>query len=138
MRAACIIMLVLCGSTAHAGVALLETPNKSSQWVVAASPARLQALINEWTASVSYLGPVRVRIRCEDTGWVASYYDRDTKHYGVACGFASRSEAEQSALEECQKSGGISCHRVGIGFDDGSWTDSKPGGGIYHLKGWSD
>jgi hypothetical protein len=124
----------LSSNIAHAGVAFLETSSGDAQWIVAASPSQLSLLSDQWSSSVSHAGGASARIRCENSGWVASFYDGQARSFGVACGYGVREEAEQAALRECSTRGGRSCLRVFSGYDDGSWTDARPGGGQNHLK----
>jgi hypothetical protein len=129
-----VAVMLASATVAHAGVAFLETSRGDGQWIVAASPNDLDALSDEWNASVSYMGGASPRIRCEGVGWVASFYDNQTQSAGVACGFGSRAEAGQASSRECTKRGGGTCRRVFSGCEDGTWTDARPGGGKNHLK----
>lgn len=130
-------MAIYCQAS-YAGVAFLETARGDGQWMVAASADRLNQLIEQWSSTVSYRGSVQARIRCESKGWVASFYDNQAQSTGVACGSASREEAERAALRECRGRGGTTCRRVFSGYDDASWTDPKPGNGQYRLKDIQD
>jgi Domain of unknown function (DUF4189) len=128
------IAFALCSNAVHAGVAFLETSRGDGQWIVASSPDQLTALSDQWSSSVSYMGGAQQRLRCDNLGWAASFYDGQNRSFGASCGYSSREEAEQAAMHQCRDRGGRSCDRVFSGYDDGSWTDKRPGGGQNHLK----
>lgn len=140
MRSAfCYLLLALIiPSGTNAGVAYLETSRGDGQWIVAASPNDLTRLTQAWSASVSALGGTRTIARCDDKGWVAAFYDNQTRSFGGACGYTTREQAENAAFKNCQSRGGSSCRRVFSGFDDQTWTDRQPADGQYHLRDIKD
>jgi hypothetical protein len=132
------LALAISSGSAHAGVAFLETSRGDGQWIVASSPDELTALADQWSASVSHFVGAKQRLRCDEVGWAASFYDGQNRTFGAACGYGSRDEAERAASGQCRDRGGQSCRRVFSGYDDGSWTDPRPGGGHRRLKDFRD
>ncbi len=104
-------------SPTNAGAAFLEEANGRGTWVIAASPARLQSLIDQYSNN-ALSRPVNIRVHCQGTGWIASAYDNETRSFGMACGFSTRAQAVQAAMDQCDQRGGTSCQPTGSGFDD--------------------